>query len=76
MEPMATESIFAQEAHLRSILETAPDAIVVLDPQEHPSVGRPGDAPRPQCVRHVAEVEETGGGGREPGGEPGRKGPS
>ena len=31
MEPMATESIFAQEAHLRSILETAPDAIVVID---------------------------------------------
>lgn len=28
---MATESIFAQEAHLRSILETAPDAIVVID---------------------------------------------
>ncbi|MCL6698466.1 PAS domain S-box protein [Sphingomonas sp. NSE70-1] len=26
-----TESIFAQEAHLRSILETAPDAIVVID---------------------------------------------
>lgn len=25
------ESIFAQEAHLRSILETAPDAIVVID---------------------------------------------
>jgi two-component system sensor kinase FixL len=36
MERMAkklatTESIFAQEAHLRSILETAPDAIVVID---------------------------------------------
>jgi two-component system sensor kinase FixL len=36
MEPMAKqftkpESIFAQEAHLRSILETAPDAIVVID---------------------------------------------
>ena len=28
---MATESIFAQEAHLRSILQTAPDAIVVID---------------------------------------------
>src|SRR5687767_6091536 len=36
MGPMAkqlagTESIFAQDAHLRSILETAPDAIVVID---------------------------------------------
>lgn len=31
-KPLArTESIFAQEAHLRSILETAPDAIVVID---------------------------------------------
>lgn len=32
---MATESIFAQEAHLRSILETAPDAIVVIDEKGH-----------------------------------------
>ena len=32
---MATESIFAQEAHLRSILETAPDAIVVIDVKGH-----------------------------------------
>jgi len=30
-----TESIFAQEAHLRSILETAPDAIVVIDEKGH-----------------------------------------
>lgn len=29
------ESIFAQEAHLRSILETAPDAIVVIDEKGH-----------------------------------------
>ncbi len=32
---MATESIFAQEAHLRSILQTAPDAIVVIDEKGH-----------------------------------------
>ena len=31
MDAMPTESIFAREAHLRSILETAPDAIVVID---------------------------------------------
>ena len=30
-QPAAKASIFAQEAHLRSILETAPDAIVVID---------------------------------------------
>lgn len=30
-----SESIFAQEAHLRSILETAPDAIVVIDVKGH-----------------------------------------
>ena len=35
MNQMATESIFAQEAHLRSILETAPDAIVVIDEKGH-----------------------------------------
>lgn len=35
-KPLArTESIFAQEAHLRSILETAPDAIVVIDERGH-----------------------------------------
>lgn len=30
-EPAETEGIYAREAHLRSILESAPDAIVVID---------------------------------------------
>ena len=42
------------------VLRTAAHPVVVLDPQEDPPVGRARDAPDPDRVRHVTEVEESG----------------
>jgi hypothetical protein len=46
---------------------------VVLHPQHHPPAERSGDAPDPDGVRDVAEVEEAGWTGSEAGEGSGRK---
>ena len=47
------------------VLRPAALAIVVLDAEQHASAGAPGDAPHPDGVGDVAQVEEAGRSGRE-----------
>ena len=49
-------------------------AIVILDAQEHAAADRPGDAPRPDRVGDVTQVEVAGRGRGEPGQRPARQG--
>ena len=66
-------------SHVRSSSSAASNrgrqrtAVVVLDPQQHRTAGRGGEAPHPDRVRHVAQVEVAGRGRREAGQRPARE---